>query len=255
MTLPTEKQTRSKTITPASARIMLVGTPKVGKTTLAAAWAPDKTLIIDTHRGTTLLDGEHYVEHVTNWQKFVQTVDELVAGGHHYDTVMIDLIDDVWRFCDVAHATKGSVAASAVDDYQKAIRTAETVFYGTIGKLTSSPLGVWFLSHAREKQDGNITRYGTKLDNRVETYIKGVCQGVFLAEALGPKRVLHTQPSAKFEAGSRFNLPEPMDLDARALWAAMNASLNPKPPAAPKATEKKTAVKNGATPEKEAVTA
>jgi predicted GTPase len=33
---------------------MLAGTPKVGKSTLAAAWAPDTTLIVDTHNGTKL---------------------------------------------------------------------------------------------------------------------------------------------------------------------------------------------------------
>jgi hypothetical protein len=48
-----------------------------------------------------------------------------------------------------------------------------------------------------------------------------------LAETLGPKRVLHTQPSAKFEAGSRVPLPEPMGMDARELYAAMNQGLKP----------------------------
>jgi hypothetical protein len=47
--------------------------------------------------------------------------------------------------------------------------------------------------------------------------VNGAVQFVFLAETLGPKRVLHTQPSAKFEAGSseRVPLPEPMEMDAQ----------------------------------------
>lgn len=228
MTLPTTKQTRdSNPVKPEQARVMLVGTPGAGKTTLSAAWAPETTLIIDTQHGTDLLDGEHYVAHVTDWKSFAALVEELTSTDHRYKTIVIDLIDDVWNWCDVAHAGKNGVSAAATDDFQKAIRTAETVFRTTLGSLIGSPVGVWFLSHADEKQDGNVTRYATKLDKRVRTYVLGACQFVFLAETLGTGRKLHTQPSAKFEAKSRVPMPEPMDLDARALWVAMDRGLNP----------------------------
>ena len=74
-----------------------------------------------------------------------------------------------------------------------------------------------------------MTRHVAKLDGKVVTFVQGACDFVFLAEKLGPRRLLHTEASAKFEAGSRVPLPEPMDLDARKLYAAMNAGLNPKP--------------------------
>jgi hypothetical protein len=86
---------------------------------------------------------------------------------------------------------------------------------------------VWFLSHTKTVENGQITQYVPKLDSKVYTYVNGAVQFVFLAETLGPRRVLHTAPSAKFEAGSRVPLPEPMEMDARKLYAAMVAGLKP----------------------------
>jgi hypothetical protein len=116
--LPTTKQSReSLDVTPLNARVMLAGTPKAGKSTLAASWAPDTTLIIDTQHGTDLLDGDHFVKHVANWTEFASTVDALASNEHAFKTVVIDMIDDVWMFVDQHHAGPGKSLATATDDY------------------------------------------------------------------------------------------------------------------------------------------
>jgi predicted RNA-binding Zn-ribbon protein involved in translation (DUF1610 family) len=224
MPLPTTKQTRAAK-SPLDVRVLLAGMPKAGKTTLAAQWAPDETLIIDTQQGTTLLSGEHYVAHITDWPAFETTVDELVAGGHQFKTVVIDLVDDIWNFVDAHRAGKNAVLASATEDYSRSLKSAEGTFRQTIGRLLATGLGLWFITHTKAQQDGNLTRYVPRLDQRALCYVHGACEVILLAETLGPRRVLHTAPSAKFEAGSRFPLPEPMDLDARALYAAMAKGL------------------------------
>lgn len=232
MTLPQTKQSRaSQQVTPLDARVMVAGMPKAGKTTLAAGWAPDSTLMIDTHKGTTLLDGEHYVEHVADWAAFERVVNDLTTVEHDFKTVVIDLIDDVWKMADrFAAEKKGQVAAGLIE-YGKGTAEAEGLFRREVGKLFAASVGIWFLSHTDTEENGQITRYVPRLDKRVRTYVSGACQFVLLAETLGPKRVLHTQPSARFEAGSRVPLPEPMDLDARVLYAAMSAGLNAGVPA------------------------
>jgi hypothetical protein len=228
MALPTEKQSRA-TRSPLDARIMLAGTPKSGKTTLASSWAPDTTLLIDTQGGTALLDGEHFVQPVASWPEFVAVVNDLVAGNHRFRTVVIDMVDDLWNFVDAHHAGRGRPLATATDDYNKAAKAAEGVFRHEVGRLLRTGLGIWFLTHTRAVDDDGVTRYVAKLDGKVLTYVQGACEFVLLAETLGPKRLLHTQPSAKFECGTRVPLPEPMDLNARVLFEAMRAGLSPRP--------------------------
>lgn len=220
ITLPTTKQTRAEK-DPLDARVMLAGTPKVGKTTLAASWAPDTTLIIDTHKGTVLLEGEHYVQHVSSWAEFAGTVDLIVAGDHPFRTVVIDLVDDAWKMADMAVADKRGQVAAGLIEYGKGVAEAEGLFRRTIGRLLAAPVGIWFVTHTETEENGEITRHVPKLDRRVKTFIQGACDFVWLAEAIGPKRRLHTQPSARFEAGSRFPMPSPMELDARAIYKAM----------------------------------
>lgn len=217
---------------PLDARVLLVGTPKSGKTTLLANWAPRSTLIIDTQHGTNFIDGEHHVRHIGDWSGFVAIVDDIaagdreMAGGDVMRTVAIDVANDLWDFCDRAHAGRNGVLASATDDYQKSIRTAEGMWRHELGRLFDANVGVWIVTHAREKLSDGVSRYVSMLPERPGSYVHGMCDFILLAETLGPRRRLHTAPSARFEAGSRVPLPSPMELDARALYRAMVSGLN-----------------------------
>jgi hypothetical protein len=228
--LPDSKQSRhSRQVTPLHARVMLAGMPKSGKTTLVSEWNPNETLIVDTHKGTTLLDGEHYVSHVATWEDVERVVSDIVAdqasGKPRFKTVAIDLIDDIWKMADLHAAQKKGTAE------------AEGLFRREIGRLLATDLGIWFVSHTDTVEEDKVTRYIPRLDKRVRTYIQGAVQFVLLAETLGPNRVLHTQPTLKFEAGSRVPLPEPMPLDSKGLYAAMAAGLSGQKPKATKATK------------------
>lgn len=227
VTLPTAPQRRENLgITPMNARIFLMSPPKVGKTTLLSRWAPPKTLIVDTQHGTDMLDDEHFVQHVANWLDFEQVVDLVAAGGHSYQTIGLDIIDDLYKFCDAYVAErKGQVAAGLID-YGKGTAETEALFRRAIGKLLASPYGIWFCGHADIVEINKIQKYVPVLDKRVRNYITGACGFILIAERTGPKRILHTQPSERFEAGSRIPLPEPLDMDARALYDAMAAGMN-----------------------------
>lgn len=226
LALPTSPQTReSLQITPLAARVFVAGFPKVGKSTLLGQWAPETTLILDTHHGTDLLDGEHYVQHVHDWASFERAVDQIVAGDHAFKTIGVDLVDDVWKFADLCAAQKKGQVAAGLVEYGKGTAEAEGLFRRAVGKLFASPYGIWFISHTETEENQGQTRYVPRLDRRVRTYVEGACQFIFLAETLGPKRQMHTAPTAKFQAGSRVPLPEPMAMDARALYAAMAAGL------------------------------
>ena len=186
-------------------------------------------MIVDTHKGSILLDDDHFVQHVSTWQQFEETVDLICAGRHPYKTIGIDLVEDVWKFADFAAAQKhGGKVAAGVVEFGKGTAEAEGLFRQAVGKLLASPYGIWFLSHTDTEQDQNQTRYVSRLDKRVRTYVEGACHYLLLAEILGPKRQLRTAPSAKFQAGGRTPLTDPMPLvdgTARQLYAEMAAGL------------------------------
>lgn len=232
MTLPTQPQSRAG-MPPRRARVLLGGSAKVGKTTLLAQWAPATTLIIDTHNGTLFLEGEHYVQHVKDWAGFVATIDDILKGGHPFHTIGLDLSGDLWRFCDLHYGRPKDgmkIPASGMDDYGRSSAKARAAFTGQLGRLLTAPVGVWFLTHLREKTDkeGQLIVYAPDMDKNVHSYVMGAVDFVWLAETLpNGRRIVHTQPTDQFEAGSRVPLPSPLPLDARAIATAMDRALNP----------------------------
>lgn len=221
--LPTAPQVRKAT--PMDARVVLLGQPKIGKTTLAAAWNPEKTLILDFEGGTRLLDGDHFVLRVSTFPDFQQSVDLIVTGDHPYETIVLDTADALWKLTD-QHVAKGkNQVAAGLIEYGKGVAEAEGLFRREVGRLLATDLGVWFTGHTEILEVNKVQRYMPTLDKRVRGYVLGACDYVLFAEAQGPRRVLHTQPSERFEAGSRIPLPEPLDLDARKLYTAMAAGL------------------------------
>jgi hypothetical protein len=218
---------------PRRARVLLGAAAKVGKTSLLGNWAPQTTLLVDTHNGTLLLDGEHYVSHVKDWPSFVSVIDDVCKGGHNFHTIGLDLAGDLWRFCDLYHGRIKDglrLPASAMDDYGRSSTKARTAFMTQIGRLLAAPVGIWFLTHLREKtnKEGELVVYAPDMDKAVHGYVMGAVDFVWLAEVVqGGRRVVHTQPTPHFEAGSRKQLPSPLPMDAGEIARALDRALNP----------------------------
>jgi hypothetical protein len=235
--LPTAKRKRVG-FDPRAARVVLAGEAGVGKTSLAAHWPPDSTLIIDTHGGTDLLDGEHYIAKVSTFQRFTQVVDELLSTENPYKTVVIDLIEDVWTFAKREIAQANDVEVVTLIGYNKGVDQAEERFRKQIDRLVASHLGIWFLTHTdtRHDEQSKQIKYVPELDKRVRPYVMGLAQFVWLAEAHSPThRVLHTQPSVKFGCKSRVKLTDPMPLSedettAKRIYTEMAGAVRPPDP-------------------------
>lgn len=232
MALPKQPQSRAG-MPPRRARVMLGASAKVGKTTLLGNWAPQTTLIVDTHQGTLLLEGEHYVVHVRDWPSFVGVIDDIVRGGHPFHTIGLDLVNDLWAFCDLHHGHNKDgmkVPASGMDDYGRSNTKARSAFNAQIGRLLAAPVGIWFITHLREKTNktGELVAYAPDVDKAIYSKINGAVDFVWLADVQSNgQRVVYTAPTAHFEAGSRVPMPSPLALDAREIAVAMDRALNP----------------------------
>lgn len=220
--LPTAPRTNEPD--PLDARIFLYSKPKVGKTTLAHAWAPRTTLFLDTEGGTRLLTGEHYVLPVPDWLTFETAVRELATGRHRFRTVVIDTSDRLYEACDRQVGLENGVSAAALVEYGKGTGDVEGRFKTVVQSLLALRIGVWFTSHATvvETEKGKKQVQPT-VHKKVRDYLVGSSDFVLYAERAGVTRQLRTLPTELVEAGSRVPLPDPLPLDARALYGAIAA--------------------------------
>lgn len=211
---------------PSSARVYLMGAPKVGKTTMAGDWMPDRTLFLDLQHGTDLLPGSHYVSHIDTWTEFEQATEKVAAGGHSFKTIVIDTIDMAYKLADAHVGDKRGHAAAGLVEYGKGTAEAEGLFRRAVGRLLACRgLGIWFVGHAVLVEVEKKQKYVPALDKRVQLYITGEAEHIFIAEKIGNRTVLHTQASQRMEAGSRLPLPPTLPMEARAVYAAMQAGL------------------------------
>lgn len=241
MTLPTEKS--APTLSPARIKALLYGPPKIGKSTFASQINPDKTLFIPTEPGLGSL--EVYERPVTDWADFLEAGGEIVEDAkkdRRFEVVVVDTVDELYRMCSDHICTQLGIKHPSDAEYGKGWAAVADEFRLRIGKLASLGLGVWFISHAEDrevkKKVGSKTVTQPSLSGQARKFLVGFVDFIFLAEWEGEeedsKRVLRTQGAEHHEAGGRVPqgatpLPDPLPLDAVALRKAMAQSLSPQP--------------------------
>lgn len=112
------------------------------------------------------------------WQLFEETVDELALGDHDFETVVVDLIDDVYEYCRL-HMYKELGIQHESDDAFKAWQQIRTRFFTYIKKLTTLDLNVVFVAHEECSRDltkpsgEKITYIGPVLTEKVANKLAG----------------------------------------------------------------------------------
>lgn len=238
MPLPTAKT--PPTLEIQSAKVLLAGPPKIGKTTLSANIDPDKTLILATEPGHGAI--EAFVHPVNSWMEFREVGAELAAGDHDFTTVVIDTVDELYKLCQAQVMSDIGISHPSDLEYGKGYGLVGDEFRLRVGKLCALGLGVWFISHTEEREIkqkvGTITKQVPSLSGKTGKWLSGFVDFIFFATSeqteAGDVRLLRTQATENFEAGGRVPLPDPLPLDAVALREAM-ADAAPKPSPEPEA--------------------
>lgn len=215
-------------LTADTAKVLLVGAPKIGKTTLAANLDPDHTLILATEPGTGAL--EAFETPIRTWDEFRAVGAELAEGKHPFKIVVIDTIDELLKMCG-DKVLRGLGVKHASDlEYGKGWGAITDEFRLRVGRLASLGLGVWFISHAKdveiEERVGTYTKHVPSIGGKAGEWVTGFVDFILFAayEAQGDqgeRRVLRTAATRDYEAGGRVTLPDPLPLDAAAVKKAM----------------------------------
>lgn len=218
-------------------KIVIYGPEGIGKSTFASQF-PDP-LFIDTEGGTSNLDVRR-IKCNKSWNELISIVKEIHANPHICKTVVLDTADWSETLCTNAVCEKyrknniedfgyGKGYVYLVDEYARLL--------SLLDQLIDVGINVVITAHAKPRkfelpeEQGSFDRYEMKLSRQVAPLIKEWSDALFFVnykiyvvttdtnkkKAQGGKRVLYTTHNPTYDAKNRFDLPEELELDFKAI--------------------------------------
>ncbi|MBS1853916.1 MAG: ATP-binding protein [Acidobacteria bacterium] len=228
--------------------VLVYGQTKIGKSTFCSQ--SDGALFLATEPGLNALDV--YQVPIQSWDDLLNACAEVTEGKHAFRTIIVDTIDNAYKFCTDYIVKKYKIEHESDLGYGKGYALVNNEFQRVLTKLAFLPYGLFLISHAKEievdTRTGKYTRIVPTLPDKARKIVLGMVDQVLFCDletataeggAESIKRVIRTKPSLYYEAGDRTGrLPETIDLDFRKFLDAFNAAvapLKPQPTARPAA--------------------
>lgn len=213
--------------------VLVWGSQKIGKSTFCSN--ADEALFLATEAGLNSLDV--FQTPISNWEEFLVACAEIAGGNHPFKTVVIDTVDNAYRFCSQYICAKQKIEHESDLDYGKGWSLVNSEFYRVLNKLSLLPYGLFMISHSQEKtvdcRTGKYTRMTPTLPDKARKIVLGMVDMILYCDidvvkntdgTFDQRRVIRTKPSLYYEAGDRTNrLPELLDLDYRKFVEAFMA--------------------------------
>ena len=232
MPLPTTKTQPKPDL--ADLTVLVYGQTKIGKTTLCSQ--ADGALFLATEPGLNALDV--YQVPIQSWEDLRKACAEIVEGNHPFKTVILDTIDNAYKFCTEYILAKFKVEHESDLGYGKGYALVNNEFQRVLTKLAFLPYGLFLISHAKEMEvdsrTGKYTRVVPTLPDKARKIVLGMADMVLFCDLeVTPgengeqrvRRVIRTKPSLYYEAGDRTGrLPDILDLDFKAFLTAFNGT-------------------------------
>jgi hypothetical protein len=219
--------------------ILCIGGPKIGKTTTWSK-APG-VLFLKTEEGQGELElaglsiadeiertptgpGKYKEKFIgrSGWETIKTAIHDLEHRQHEYHTVCIDTGEGAYDRCRKYHCVMNGVEYEndGVFGYGKGVNLIERDFAETLQWLRRLPLGVIIISHTVEREFNDdfgkaYTKIVTALPPRAMKVVNGMVDMIlyFTLDGKG-NRIIKTQPTAYYDAGSRISgLPETVPMD------------------------------------------
>jgi len=232
MQLPTEKTPPKTDLR--DMNLLVYGPPKIGKSTFCSH--ADGALFLATEAGLNHLDV--FQSPIGSWEEMTEALSQIAAGQHKFRTIVIDTVDNAYRFCEEYICRKLKIDHPADATFGKGWGSVNSEFTRVLTKLGSLPYGLILVSHAREKEvttrTGTINRIGPTLPEGARKIVTGFADCILFFDvetvpnADGKttyRRVIRTKPTTHYEAGDRTGrLPETLPLDYRAVVKALHGT-------------------------------
>jgi hypothetical protein len=223
--------------------VLVYGQTKIGKSTFCSN--SESAVFLATEPGLNALDV--FQVPIQSWDDLLTACGEITEGKHPFKTVIIDTVDNAYKFCADYILKKFKIEHESDLGYGKGYALINNEFQRVLTKLAFLPCGLFLVSHAKEieveTRTGKYTRVVPTLPDKARKIVLGMVDMVLYCDlevTVGEnaeqnmRRVIRTKPSLYYEAGDRTGrLPETLDLDYPKFFEAFNTAVAPlKPPAA-----------------------
>lgn len=213
--------------------VLIYGQTKVGKSTFCSQ--SEEALFLATEPGLNALDV--YQVPIQSWDDLLKACAEVTEGKHPFKTVVIDTIDNAYKFCTDYILKKHNIDHESDLGYGKGYALINNEFQRVLTKLAFLPYGLFLISHAKETEvetrTGKYTRTVPTLPDKARKIVLGMVDMILYfdledGEENTTRRVIRTKPSKYYEAGDRTGrMPETLDLDFRKFIEAYTVAVAP----------------------------
>jgi AAA domain-containing protein len=216
-------------------RVLIYGAEKIGKSSFAAG-APDP-IFIGAEDGTERLDVERLQP--SSWVEVIDWIGELAVDKHDYKTLVIDPVNWLEPMCwehvcqladwkNIEEPGYGKGYTAALEQWR--------IFTHALERCRARGMHIILVAHSHVKTFQNpegpsYDRYEVAMNPkaaghfkqwvadvlfaRIETYAKAEKKGERARGFTTDHHIICTKPSAAYDAGTRWTLPEEIDLS----WA------------------------------------
>jgi hypothetical protein len=217
--------------------VLTYGQTKIGKSTFCSN--SESAVFLATEPGLNALDV--FQVPIQSWDELLATCAEIIDGKHPFKTVIIDTVDNAYKFCTDSILKKFKIEHESDLGYGKGYAIVNNEFQRVLTKLAFLPYGLFLVSHAKEieveTRTGKYTRIVPTLPDKARKIVLGMVDMVLYCDlevTVGEngeqrmRRVIRTKPSLYYEAGDRTGrLPETLDLDFSKFYEAFNTAVAP----------------------------
>ncbi len=229
--------------------VLAYGQTKIGKSTFCSN--SESAVFLATEPGLNALDV--FQVPIQSWDDLLTACAEITEGKHPFKTVIIDTVDNAYKFCADYILKKFKIEHESDLGYGKGYALINNEFQRVLTKLAFLPCGLFLVSHAKEieveTRTGKYTRIVPTLPDKARKIVLGMVDMVLYCDlevTVGEsgeqrmRRVIRTKPSLYYEAGDRTGrLPETLDLDFSKFFEAFHTAVAPLKPQAANASATK----------------
>lgn len=190
-------------------RMLIYGWPGIGKSTFASGF--DNCIFVCTEKAHKHL--KIYKTEIHNWKEFLEVVEKLLGESHKYRVVIIDTIDNLFKFCTIHVCQKYKIDHPSDSKWGKGWDLLQKEFEKPILDLSMSDFGIVFISQAKEveikKRHSAFTKVTSTLSNQARKIILpfvdviGFCTAEDEGKSGQERRVMTFEPSEYVEAKDR----------------------------------------------------